>query len=230
MRSPSGRCTVCLWLQIWILVLGAAFGFCSCGPIALFGVIASENAPSNYCGTSHAIVALTANGEGRPSCTRGFAFNFLKLLANPILTIDKVGLYSLSFVRSDWTNTGRCFLFIGQSGLSSRGSRSAPLPSTTVGTRPSGSPSSSASWLQLDSSYCATSAPRWAMCMLRLTEGHTPQSSTANGDSRLGAPPSLLSYWSAWQTSWPIKPLKTQQYPQYKSLKYYFVVICTFSW
>uniref|UniRef100_A0A3B3RZ38 Solute carrier family 37 member 4 n=1 Tax=Paramormyrops kingsleyae TaxID=1676925 RepID=A0A3B3RZ38_9TELE len=47
--------------EIWILVLGAAFGFCSCGPIALFGVIASENAPSNYCGTSHAIVALTAN-------------------------------------------------------------------------------------------------------------------------------------------------------------------------
>ncbi|KPP59299.1 glucose-6-phosphate translocase-like [Scleropages formosus] len=47
--------------KIWILILGAIFGFSSCGPIALFGVIASESAPSNYCGTSHAIVALMAN-------------------------------------------------------------------------------------------------------------------------------------------------------------------------
>ncbi|MFT7800272.1 glucose-6-phosphate exchanger SLC37A4-like [Arapaima gigas] len=47
--------------EIWILTLGAIFGFSSCGPIALFGVIASESAPSNYCGTSHAIVALMAN-------------------------------------------------------------------------------------------------------------------------------------------------------------------------
>lgn len=48
--------------QLWILILGAAFGFSSYGPIALFGVIASESAPSNFCGTSHAIVALMANG------------------------------------------------------------------------------------------------------------------------------------------------------------------------
>lgn len=48
-------------IQVWILSLGAAFGFSSCGPIALFGVIANESAPSNYCGTSHAIVALMAN-------------------------------------------------------------------------------------------------------------------------------------------------------------------------
>ncbi|KAK1800736.1 hypothetical protein P4O66_005934, partial [Electrophorus voltai] len=47
--------------QIWILALGALFGFSSYGPIALFGVIANETAPSNYCGTSHAIVALMAN-------------------------------------------------------------------------------------------------------------------------------------------------------------------------
>ncbi|KAG5283871.1 hypothetical protein AALO_G00020450 [Alosa alosa] len=47
--------------EIWILILGAAFGFSSYGPIALFGVIASESAPSNFCGTSHAIVALMAN-------------------------------------------------------------------------------------------------------------------------------------------------------------------------
>ncbi|XP_051973565.1 glucose-6-phosphate exchanger SLC37A4b [Xyrauchen texanus] len=47
--------------ELWILILGAAFGFSSYGPIALFGVIASESAPSNFCGTSHAIVALMAN-------------------------------------------------------------------------------------------------------------------------------------------------------------------------
>ncbi|KAK1786416.1 hypothetical protein P4O66_018101, partial [Electrophorus voltai] len=46
---------------VWILLLGATFGFSSYGPIALFGVIANESAPSNYCGTSHAIVALMAN-------------------------------------------------------------------------------------------------------------------------------------------------------------------------
>lgn len=39
------------------------FGLSSYGPIALFGVIASECAPSNFCGTSHAVVALMANGE-----------------------------------------------------------------------------------------------------------------------------------------------------------------------
>ncbi len=50
-----------LYFQVWILSLGAAFGFSSYGPIALFGVIANESAPSNYCGTSHAIVALMAN-------------------------------------------------------------------------------------------------------------------------------------------------------------------------
>lgn len=52
-----------LYIQVWILSLGAVFGFCSYGPIALFGVIANESAPSNYCGTSHAIVALMANSK-----------------------------------------------------------------------------------------------------------------------------------------------------------------------
>ncbi|KAG8141683.1 hypothetical protein E2320_007246, partial [Naja naja] len=51
-------------VPLWILLLGAAFGFCSYGPIALFGVIANESAPSNLCGTSHAIVALMANVGG----------------------------------------------------------------------------------------------------------------------------------------------------------------------
>ncbi|KAL2096569.1 hypothetical protein ACEWY4_008717 [Coilia grayii] len=50
--------------SVWILSLGAVFGFSSYGPIALFGVIANESAPSNYCGTSHAIVALMANVGG----------------------------------------------------------------------------------------------------------------------------------------------------------------------
>lgn len=53
----------CFSCQLWILTLGAVFGFCSYGPIALFGVIANESAPANLCGTSHAIVALMANGE-----------------------------------------------------------------------------------------------------------------------------------------------------------------------
>uniref|UniRef100_A0A8C5GAZ9 Solute carrier family 37 member 4b n=1 Tax=Gouania willdenowi TaxID=441366 RepID=A0A8C5GAZ9_GOUWI len=47
--------------EIWILFLGAMFGFSTYGPISLFGVIASESAPSNYCGTSHAVVAVMAN-------------------------------------------------------------------------------------------------------------------------------------------------------------------------
>ncbi|XP_066495757.1 glucose-6-phosphate exchanger SLC37A4 isoform X2 [Tiliqua scincoides] len=50
--------------KLWILILGALFGFCSYGPIALFGVIANESAPANLCGTSHAIVALMANVGG----------------------------------------------------------------------------------------------------------------------------------------------------------------------
>lgn len=50
--------------KIWILFLGAVFGFSCYGPIALFGVIANESAPSRFCGTSHAIVALMANVGG----------------------------------------------------------------------------------------------------------------------------------------------------------------------
>ncbi|XP_056650234.1 glucose-6-phosphate exchanger SLC37A4 isoform X2 [Monodelphis domestica] len=50
--------------KLWILILGAIFGFSSYGPIALFGVIANESAPPNLCGTSHAIVGLMANVGG----------------------------------------------------------------------------------------------------------------------------------------------------------------------
>lgn len=70
--------------EIWILSLGAVFGFCCYGPIALFGVIANESAPSNYCGTSHAIVALMANVG---------AF----LAGLPFSTIAKLHSWSMAF-------------------------------------------------------------------------------------------------------------------------------------
>lgn len=63
---PSLSMLPCTPSQLWILVLGALFGFSSYGPIALFGVIANESAPPNLCGTSHAIVGLMANGKRYP--------------------------------------------------------------------------------------------------------------------------------------------------------------------
>lgn len=48
---------------MWILVLGAAFGFFTYGPLALFGLLALESAPSKYCGTSHAVVSLMGNSK-----------------------------------------------------------------------------------------------------------------------------------------------------------------------
>uniref|UniRef100_A0ABI7Y3C4 Major facilitator superfamily (MFS) profile domain-containing protein n=1 Tax=Felis catus TaxID=9685 RepID=A0ABI7Y3C4_FELCA len=57
--------------KLWILVLGALFGFSSYGPIALFGVIANESAPPNLCGTSHAIVGLMANETPAHSAAPG---------------------------------------------------------------------------------------------------------------------------------------------------------------
>lgn len=57
------QCHPALPSQLWILLLGALFGFSSYGPIALFGIIANESAPPNLCGTSHAIVGLMANGK-----------------------------------------------------------------------------------------------------------------------------------------------------------------------
>lgn len=63
MEGKLPDCHPALPLQLWILVLGAVFGFSSYGPIALFGVIANESAPPNLCGTSHAIVGLMANGK-----------------------------------------------------------------------------------------------------------------------------------------------------------------------
>ncbi|OCT56774.1 glucose-6-phosphate exchanger SLC37A4 [Xenopus laevis] len=48
--------------KIWILILGAAFGFSSYRPIPLFGVIGNESAPSNFIGTCYC----------GPLCKRGW--------------------------------------------------------------------------------------------------------------------------------------------------------------
>lgn len=47
--------------KTWISSLGFVLGACLYGPIAIFGVAASESAPSHLSGTSHAIVALAAS-------------------------------------------------------------------------------------------------------------------------------------------------------------------------
>jgi len=49
--------------QLFITGLGFILGSALYGPIAIFGVMASEAAPSHLSGTSHAIVALAANGN-----------------------------------------------------------------------------------------------------------------------------------------------------------------------
>lgn len=49
--------------QLFITGLGFVLGCALYGPIAIFGVMASEAAPSHLSGTSHAIVALAANGN-----------------------------------------------------------------------------------------------------------------------------------------------------------------------
>lgn len=47
--------------QFWIATLGFMLGVCFYGPIAIYGVVASENSPAHLSGTAHAIVALAAN-------------------------------------------------------------------------------------------------------------------------------------------------------------------------
>ncbi|KAM6946352.1 glucose-6-phosphate exchanger SLC37A4a [Aplochiton taeniatus] len=80
----------------WILALGVAFGFSSYGPIALFGVIANESAPSNYCGTSHAIVSLMANR--RPSLILKASFPVGGFLSGlPFSTIAKYHGWEMAF-------------------------------------------------------------------------------------------------------------------------------------
>ena len=47
--------------QLWIIIIGFIIGFGLYGPIALYGVMAVEAAPTHLSGTSHAIVCLFAN-------------------------------------------------------------------------------------------------------------------------------------------------------------------------
>lgn len=47
--------------ELWISGIGLFLGACLYGPIAIFGVAASESAPAHLSGTSHAIVALAAS-------------------------------------------------------------------------------------------------------------------------------------------------------------------------
>ena len=48
---------------MWISTIGFILGAGFYGPIAIYGVVASESAPDNLSGTSHAVVALAANGK-----------------------------------------------------------------------------------------------------------------------------------------------------------------------
>lgn len=96
--------------EIWILLLGALFGFCSYGPIALFGVIASESAPSNFCGTSHAVVALMANVgafmAGYPFSTvaKQHSWDMAFWVAEVLMAIATVGFF---LARNMRTKMGR---------------------------------------------------------------------------------------------------------------------------
>ncbi|KAK2146144.1 hypothetical protein LSH36_629g01017 [Paralvinella palmiformis] len=47
--------------QLWITFVGFFLGFGLYGPVSLYGVMAIEAAPTHLSGTSHAIVALSAN-------------------------------------------------------------------------------------------------------------------------------------------------------------------------
>lgn len=89
------------------------FGFSSYGPIALFGVIASECAPSNFCGTSHAVVALMANGEQQVH---------MSLKSCPVKFML---FHDRALCLSQWEPSWQDF-------------PSALLPSSTAGTWPSG--------------------------------------------------------------------------------------------
>lgn len=46
---------------LWINAVGALLGASLYGPIAIYGVVATESAPDHLSGTAHAIVALAAN-------------------------------------------------------------------------------------------------------------------------------------------------------------------------
>eukprot|EP00062_Callorhinchus_milii_P021213 gi/632977699/ref/XP_007905493.1/ PREDICTED: glucose-6-phosphate translocase isoform X2 [Callorhinchus milii] len=92
--------------KLWILILGVFFGFCSYGPIALFGVIANESAPPNLCGTSHAIVALMANVggflAGLPFSTiaKHYSWDMAFWIAEVSCTIATVAFFLLRNIRT----------------------------------------------------------------------------------------------------------------------------------
>lgn len=60
--------------QVWISSLGFVMGFCSYGPIAIFGVVATECAPPSIAGTSYAIASVFANTG---AVMAGLPFNLL---------------------------------------------------------------------------------------------------------------------------------------------------------
>jgi len=60
--------------EIWISFLGAVMGFCSYGPIAIFGVVANECVPSSIAGTAYAIASIFANSG---AVLAGLPFNIL---------------------------------------------------------------------------------------------------------------------------------------------------------
>lgn len=65
--------------EIWISSVGALMGFCSYGPIAIFGVVANECVPTSIAGTAYAIASIFANSG---AVIAGLPFN---LLASQIL-------------------------------------------------------------------------------------------------------------------------------------------------
>ena len=70
--------------QLTIATLGFTIGACLYGPINIFGVVASESAPPHLSGTSHAIVALAANGMTNGKGIESYAYflTFLFCAAN----------------------------------------------------------------------------------------------------------------------------------------------------
>lgn len=53
-------------LQLLVGGIGVALGICTYGPMAIFGVAASESAPPHLAGTAHALVALAGSGKWAP--------------------------------------------------------------------------------------------------------------------------------------------------------------------
>ncbi|XP_078388661.1 glucose-6-phosphate exchanger SLC37A4a [Cetorhinus maximus] len=92
--------------KLWILSLGTIFGFCSYGPIALFGVIANESAPSNLSGTSHAIVALMANVGGFlagfpfSSIAKNYSWDMAFWIAEVTCAVTTVAFFLLRNIRT----------------------------------------------------------------------------------------------------------------------------------